>query len=129
MKDPEPPAPRGRQVCALDFSQDRGLLAGAQRGNRLHPAAILVAERQPVQEVFDGDEAGALEVRRLPRTDAFQELKRSDQDVITQSLHHDRLARADVDLPDVRGQLEWILEPIALRPLVRSRSRTSPAVL
>jgi len=39
-------------------------------------AAVLVTEWQPVQEIFDGDEPGALEIRGLARADAFQELER-----------------------------------------------------
>jgi hypothetical protein len=45
----------------------------------LHPASIFVAKRQAVQQVLDGDEAGALEIGRLARTDTFEELKRSGQ--------------------------------------------------
>jgi hypothetical protein len=40
-------------------------------------AAIFVAERKPVEKIFDGDEAGPFEVRGLPRTDALEELERS----------------------------------------------------
>jgi hypothetical protein len=39
-------------------------------------AAVLVAERKPVEQIFDGDEAGAFEVRGFPRTHTFEELKR-----------------------------------------------------
>jgi len=40
-------------------------------------AAIFVAKRKPVEKIFDGDEAGAFEVRGLPRTNALEKLKRS----------------------------------------------------
>ncbi len=63
-------------VGALDLAEDGRLRARAQRGDRLHAAAVLVAERQPVEQIFDGDEAGALEIRRLARADALQELQR-----------------------------------------------------
>ena len=59
---------------------------GLQRGDRLHAAAVFVAERQTVEQVFDGDEAGALEVRGLPRTNAFQELERRREKVIRNGL-------------------------------------------
>jgi hypothetical protein len=39
--------------------------------------AILVAEWQAVEKIFDDEKAGALQVRGLPRTDALQELERS----------------------------------------------------
>jgi hypothetical protein len=38
-------------------------------------AAVFVAERKPVEEVLDGDETGAFEVRRFPGTYAFQKLE------------------------------------------------------
>ena len=72
--------PRRRVIAsvrALDLAEHRRLRARPQRGDRLHAAAVLVAERQPVEQIFDGDEAGALEIRGLARTDAFQELERS----------------------------------------------------
>jgi len=40
-------------------------------------AAILVAKWKAIEKIFDGDEAGAFEVRGSPRTDALQELERS----------------------------------------------------
>jgi len=39
--------------------------------------AVFVAEREAVEEIFDREEAGALQVRGLPRTHALQELERS----------------------------------------------------
>jgi hypothetical protein len=39
--------------------------------------AILVPEWEAVEEIFDGEETGALQVRGLPRTHALQELERS----------------------------------------------------
>jgi hypothetical protein len=42
----------------------------------LHAAAVLVAERQPVQKILYEDESGAFEVRGFPRTYAFQKLER-----------------------------------------------------
>ena len=76
VEDLEAAAARDGQVGALDLAEHRRPCARAQRGDRLHPAAVFVAERQPIEEIFDGDEAGALEVRGLARADAFQELER-----------------------------------------------------
>ena len=74
------------RLRALDLAEHRRLVARTQRGDRLHPAAVLVAERQPIQQVFDGDEAGAFEVRGLARTDALQELERR-RERTSQSAH------------------------------------------
>ena len=63
VEDLEAAPPRDRQMGALDFSEHRSLAAGTERGNRLHPAAILIAERQPEEQILNGDESGALEIR------------------------------------------------------------------
>src|SRR5687767_6212222 len=71
------PAPPGHgEPRALDLAEHRRLRARLERSNRLHPAAIFVAEWKAIEQVFDGDEAGALEVRAFARTYAFQELQR-----------------------------------------------------
>jgi hypothetical protein len=49
-------------------------LAGLQRANRLQAAAILVAERKPVQQIFDREQTDPLEIGRAARPDAFEEL-------------------------------------------------------
>ena len=70
---------------------------GSQRRDRLHPAAIFVAEWQAVEQVFDGDEAGTLEVRGFPRTDAFQELERSREiELKAQGSRHKAQAESSV---------------------------------
>src|SRR5262249_23134461 len=47
-----------------------------KRRDRLHVAAVLVAERKPVQQVFDGIEPRALEIGGLSRADAFEKMER-----------------------------------------------------
>ena len=54
---------------------DGGGAAGLQRRNRLQAAAIFVADRKAIQQIFEGDEAGVLEIRGAARPDPLQELK------------------------------------------------------
>ena len=88
------------------------LLPGPQRGDRLHAAAVLVAERQPVEQVFDGDEAGALEVRRLARTDAFQELERGVEEIELKAQWRDAAVHNDLAVRRVT-RARW--QPFGLR--------------
>ena len=60
-----------------DLADDARFLSGRKRHDLFHEPPVFVAERQAVQQIFDGDEARAFEVGRLARTDALQELKRS----------------------------------------------------
>src|SRR5688572_21304693 len=71
VKDPETSPARRGDVRAPDRAEHRRLLPRAQRGDRLHPAAVFVAEGEPVKEIFDREETGALEVRGFARTDAL----------------------------------------------------------
>ena len=59
-----------------DFAEDRGRDAGPQRRDGLERAAVLVADREPIEEVLDCVQADALEVGRAARPDAFEELQR-----------------------------------------------------
>ena len=72
----ETAAPRNRQTRALDFAEHGSACARSQRGDWLHVAAVFVAERQAVEQILDDDEPGPLEIGRLSRPDAFQELER-----------------------------------------------------
>jgi hypothetical protein len=47
----------------------------------LEAAAIFVANREPVEEILDGQEADPLEVSRSTRTDAFEKLQRRREEV------------------------------------------------
>ena len=75
-------------------------------------AAVLVTEWQTVEQILDRFEAGAFEVRRFARSDAFEELERGRKKLGAQNLlNHDRLALADFDLPDLGGQRERRIQP------------------
>ena len=110
------------RLALLISPSTAALLPGPQRGDRLHAAAVLVAERKPVEQIFDRDEAGALEVGGLARADALQELERAwrgshlgVRDARAHCLlNDDGLALADIDLPDARRQRERIVEADAL---------------
>src|SRR5262249_44138475 len=61
--------PSGRtQRAADDFHRDRDVLTGLERRDVAQAAAIFVADRKTVKEVFDGLKPGALEVRSAPRS-------------------------------------------------------------
>jgi hypothetical protein len=46
---------------------------------------VFVADRKPIQQIFDGGEADALEVSGTARTDAFEVLKRRREQIVAQS--------------------------------------------
>ena len=50
--------------------------AGPQRGDRLKRAAVLVAGREPVEQIFDRVEADALQIGGTSRADPLEELER-----------------------------------------------------
>jgi hypothetical protein len=67
------------QVAAVEAGElgrayirdDRGHFARSELGDGLHVAAILVAEGDVAQQVFDGDETLALQHGRASRADSF----------------------------------------------------------
>jgi hypothetical protein len=79
MKDSKPSSPGDREVGGLDLAEYGCLRSGPKRGDRLHPAPVLVAKREAIQQVLDRDEACTFEVGRFARTDTFEKLKRSSQ--------------------------------------------------
>ena len=64
---------------------DGGRDAGPEGRDRLEVSAVLVAGRKAVQQIFDGVEPGALEIRGAARADAFQVLERSLERITGQS--------------------------------------------
>ena len=76
LEDLEPRAPRRPDAAADHVADDGGGRAGTQRGDRLEAAAILVADREAIQQVFDGLQPDPLQVGGAPRADALQELQR-----------------------------------------------------
>ena len=85
-EQPEARPARVREAGVQHVAADRRGHARPQRDDRLHAAAILVAARKAKQQVFDGVEAGLLEIRGLARTDALQELQGHLQDVVCHQL-------------------------------------------
>jgi hypothetical protein len=65
-----PVAARARLLHLRDGADGRRLLAGPERAERQERAAVLVAERQVIEEVLDGVEAEAAELLRPLRADA-----------------------------------------------------------
>ena len=65
----------GSHAAANDLADNGRLNAGAQRRNRPEIAAILVANRETIKEIFDGVEADALQIRGAPRPDSLQILE------------------------------------------------------
>src|SRR5262249_28073383 len=88
LEDLEPGTPRGPQAAGEDAPRDRRRLPGLERRDRLKSAAIFVAEWKPVEQIFDGREAGVLEVGRAPRPHAFEELERGRQQGVGPLLAH-----------------------------------------
>ena len=77
LEDPEARPARRADAAADDLADDRGGDARAQRRDRLEVAAVLVADRKAVEQIFDGVQADALQVGGAARPDAFQELQRA----------------------------------------------------
>ena len=59
-----------------DFTGDRGGCSRPERGDGLKGAAILVADRKPIEQVLDRGQPDALEIRRTSGAHALQVLKR-----------------------------------------------------
>ena len=76
LEDLEAGPSRRPDAAADDLADDGGGLAGAQRGDGLEVAAILVANRKAVEKVFDGVETDTFEIGGAPRADTFQVLQR-----------------------------------------------------
>jgi hypothetical protein len=72
----------GLQTRVQHFPADRRGLTGFERNDGLKTAAIFVAERKTKQQIFDGEEAGLLQVGGLARPDALQILQRHLEDVV-----------------------------------------------
>ena len=62
--------------------------------------AVFVPQRKSVKEVFDRGKTDALEIRRAPRSNAFQKLKRSLQVVGGHLLNDDSLTLRQLYLAD-----------------------------
>ena len=67
--------PRGAEPAALNAAGDGHLLPGLEAGNWLQMAAILVPDREAIQQILDSRQADPLQIGRALWSDAFQELK------------------------------------------------------
>jgi hypothetical protein len=72
----------GLQARRQHFAADGNRLSRLDRHDRLQPAAIFVANRKSKQQIFDGEQAGLLEIRGFPRTNALQILQGQLKDVV-----------------------------------------------
>ena len=77
----------GPNARADDLDEDRGGFARLERRDLPELSAVLVTDREPVQQVFDGREANTLEVRRAARPDALQVPERSLQKLCRRRHH------------------------------------------
>jgi hypothetical protein len=76
LENREARPPRRTLAAADDVGQHRHCHARLQRRDRPERAAILVAHREAIQEIFDRRQTDALEVRGASRADPFQILER-----------------------------------------------------
>ena len=66
----------GRMPQLMTSPTTDAVSARPERGDGLEGAAILVADRETIKQVFDRGEADALEIGGAPWADALQELER-----------------------------------------------------
>ncbi len=81
LEDLETRAPRRTDAAPDDVADDRGGDTRAQRRDRLECAAIFVADRKAVEQVFDRVQAHAFEIGGAPRTDPLEVLQRRLQGI------------------------------------------------
>jgi hypothetical protein len=79
LENLEAGAARRTQAARDDPSGDRRPLAGLQRRDRLEAAPVFVAKGKAIEQIFDREEAGVLEVGSAPRSNTLEELQRRRQ--------------------------------------------------
>ena len=84
LEDLETGSSRRAKAARQDAPRDGGNLSRTQRGDRLQAAAIFVANRKAIEEIFDGGQAGAFEIRGASRPDTLEELQRGRQYLVGQ---------------------------------------------
>ena len=82
LEDLEPRTPGRAEAAAQDAPRHGRGLTRLERRNRLQMTAILVAKREPVQQIFNRGQAGVSEIGRAPGTDALEELQWRREDVV-----------------------------------------------
>ena len=83
---------RGPDAGTDDLGEHRRHHARTQRGDGPERAAVLVADGESVQQVFDGGEPDALQIGGTPWSNTFQVLKRRRERVHRSGRAHDRRA-------------------------------------
>src|SRR5215210_1416395 len=83
-------------------------------------AAIFVTDGEPIKKVFDRRNADALQICGALWPDALQVLAWR-LEVISHSLHNDRLPAIELDLTNACGQREWLFDRDATRLVRRLR--------
>lgn len=81
LENLEPRPPRRADAAAENLARNRRDGSRFQAGDRLKMRAVLVAERKTIEKIFDGLEAGAPQIGRAPRPDAFQILERRGKEL------------------------------------------------
>ena len=76
LEDLEARTARRTNAASDDLADDRRRHARTQGGDRLERAAVLVPDRESIQEILDRVQADSLEIGSAPWADAFEELQR-----------------------------------------------------
>ena len=82
VEDLEAGPARRSQMATENPAGDRGGLSGLERDDRLQAAAIFVADRKAIQQIFDGDEARVFEIGGTTRPDALEKLQGRGEHVV-----------------------------------------------
>jgi hypothetical protein len=75
FEDLEAGPPRRAQAADQHAARDGGGLSRRQRRDRLKTAAVFVAQRESIEEIFESDEAGMLKIGGAAGTDALEKLQ------------------------------------------------------
>ena len=87
FEQPEAGPARRPNPARQDFAGDRRRGAGSQARDRQERRSIFVPQRKTQQQIFDGEQAHALEVGGPAGADAFDELQRRGQPVCARRGH------------------------------------------
>jgi hypothetical protein len=87
FEDLEPGAPRRAETAAQDAAGHRRRVTRPEGRNRQEPAAVLVAEREAVEEILDRVQPRVRQIGCATRPDALEELKRRREGVVRRVGH------------------------------------------
>ena len=82
LEQPESGPACGAQSRRQDLTGDRRDVSGTERFDRKQLGAVFVAQWKSKQQIFDGRQPDALEIRRTARPDAFHVPQRRRKQVI-----------------------------------------------